>query len=151
MVQNVPGIDYTGFTQAAVSHVFPGIGKQFVAFALFFFAFTTIMAYYYYAETNISYLIKSGNKKTYIWILRVVFLFAAYFGTVKEAKIAWALGDLGVGLMAWVNIIAILLLGNITLKVWKDYKLKRNPGICILIPKKQELKMLTFGRNNFLE
>ncbi|OPC02231.1 hypothetical protein BAS09_10920 [Elizabethkingia ursingii] len=61
------------------------------------------------------------------------------------------MGDLGVGLMAWVNIIAILLLGNVTLKVWKDYKLKRNPGICILISKKQELKMLTFGRNNFLK
>ncbi|MDV3770802.1 sodium:alanine symporter [Elizabethkingia anophelis] len=144
LVQNVPGIDYTGFTQAAVSHVFPGIGKQFVAFALFFFAFTTIMAYYYYAETNISYLIKSGNKKTYIWILRVIFLFAAYFGTVKEAKIAWALGDLGVGLMAWVNIIAILLLGNVTLKVWKDYKLKKKSGNMYFNSKEAGIKNADF-------
>jgi hypothetical protein len=51
------------------------------------------------------------------------------------------LGNLGVGLMTWVNIITILIMGNVR----KDYKLKRNPGICILIPKKQELKMLTFG------
>ncbi|WP_278552687.1 alanine/glycine:cation symporter family protein [Elizabethkingia bruuniana] len=144
LVQNIPGIDYTGFTQAAVSHVFPGIGKQFVAFALFFFAFTTIMAYYYYAETNISYLVKSGNKKTYIWILRVVFLFAAYFGTVKEAKIAWALGDLGVGLMAWVNIIAILLLGNVTLKVWKDYKLKKKSGNMYFNSKEAGIKNADF-------
>ncbi|MHA7609312.1 alanine/glycine:cation symporter family protein [Elizabethkingia meningoseptica] len=144
VVQNISGVDYTGFTQAAVSHVFPGIGKEFVAFALFFFAFTTIMAYYYYAETNISYITKSGNKKIYIWILRIVFLFAVYLGTIKEAKVAWALGDIGVGLMAWINIIAILLLGNITLKVWKDYKVKRKTGHIYFNSKEAGIKNADF-------
>src|SRR5690606_1784918 len=54
IVEYLPGVDYTGFTQAAVSSHFPSIGNEFVAIALFFFAFTTIMAYYYYAETNIT-------------------------------------------------------------------------------------------------
>src|SRR5690554_1940719 len=49
IVENIPGIDYTGFTQAAISSHFPSFGNEFVAIALFFFAFTTIMAYYYYA------------------------------------------------------------------------------------------------------
>lgn len=129
LVQNLPGVDYTGFTQAAVSHHFPAFGKEFVAFALFFFAFTTIMAYYYYAETNITYIFKDKNKKPFIWLLRFVFLFAVYFGTIKEAKQAWAIGDIGVGLMAWVNIIAILLLRNTAMKVWKDYKTQRKQGI----------------------
>lgn len=129
VVQNVAGIDYTGFTQAAVAHHFPAFGNGFVAFALFFFAFTTIMAYYYYAETNITYIFKNGNTKVVIWILRIGFLIATYFGTVKSAETAWAIGDIGVGLMAWVNIIAILLLGGVAIKVWKDYAHKKKQGI----------------------
>lgn len=129
ITENIPGIDYTGFTQAAVSDHFPSFGNSFIAIALFFFAFTTIMAYYYYAETNITYFSKGKNTIIYTWILRVGFLAATYYGTIKTAETAWAIGDIGVGLMAWVNIIAILLLGNVGLKVWKDYKDKRKKGI----------------------
>lgn len=127
IVEYLPGKDYTQFTQNAVSTYFPSFGNEFVAIALFFFAFTTIMAYYYYAETNITYIFKK-NTKVYIWILRVLFLGATYMGTVKEAQLAWKIGDIGVGLMAWVNIIAILLLSNITIKVWKDYVEKKKRG-----------------------
>ncbi|HAR72741.1 MAG TPA: sodium:alanine symporter, partial [Flavobacteriaceae bacterium] len=129
ITQNLPGVDYTGFTQAAVSSHFPSFGNSFVAIALFFFAFTTIMAYYYYAETNITYIFKGKNTKVYVWILRVCFLGATYYGTIKTAETAWAIGDIGVGLMAWVNVIAILLLSGVGLKVWKDYKDKRKKGI----------------------
>lgn len=129
IVHNVGDTKAEGFTQAAVSHQFPGFGNQFVAIALFFFAFTTIMAYYYYAETNIAYIFKNKSKIVFIWILRVVFLLATYFGTVRTAKEAWDLGDIGVGLMAWVNLIAILLLSKTALKVWKDYVTKRKSGI----------------------
>ncbi|MBQ0148581.1 MAG: alanine:cation symporter family protein [Flavobacteriaceae bacterium] len=129
ITQNLKDVDYTGFTQAAVAHHFPAFGNGFVAFALFFFAFTTIMAYYYYAETNITYIFKNRNTKLYIWILRIGFLAGTYYGTIKTAETAWAIGDIGVGLMAWVNIIAILLLSKTGIKVWKDYKTKRKAGI----------------------
>ncbi len=130
IVENLPGVDYNGFTQAAVSHHFPGFGNEFIAIALFFFAFTTIMAYFYYADTNISYLIKDGKAKKIIgFLFKIVFLSTVYFGTVRTADMAWAIGDIGVGLMAWVNIIAILLLSKTAMKVWKDYKQKRKQGI----------------------
>ncbi|MFD1770709.1 alanine/glycine:cation symporter family protein [Sphingobacterium suaedae] len=129
VVEHVPGLQADGFTQAAIADHFPAIGNQFVAIALFFFAFTTIMAYYYYAETNIAYIFKKGNRKLVIWILRIGFLGATYFGTVKTATLAWNLGDIGVGLMAWVNLIAILLLSKTAMKVWKDYQKKRGAGI----------------------
>lgn len=129
VVEHIPGVDYTGFSQAAVSAHFPSIGNEFVAVALFFFAFTTIMAYYYYAETNITYIFRNKNTKVYVWLLRIGFLITTYFGTVREAKLAWEIGDIGVGLMAWVNIIAILLLSNVAIKVWKDYVNKRKKGI----------------------
>ena len=129
IVENLNGVKADGFTQAAVSHQFPGFGNYFVAIALFFFAFTTIMAYYYYAETNIAYILKNRNKTVFIWILRVVFLIATYLGTVKTAKLAWDLGDIGVGLMAWVNLIAIVLLSKTAMKVWKDYVTQRKAGV----------------------
>lgn len=129
IIENIPGIDYTGYTQAAVSSHFPAFGNGFVAIALLFFAFTTIMAYYYYAETNVAYIVKGKNKMAVIWVLRIAFLVATYFGTVKEAKLAWSVGDIGVGLMAWVNIIAILLLSTTAIKVWKDYHGKKKQGI----------------------
>ena len=130
LVENLPNVDYNGFTQAAVSHHFPGFGNGFVAIALFFFAFTTIMAYFYYADTNVAYLVKSEKARKIIgWIFKIVFLSTVYFGTVRTADTAWAIGDIGVGLMAWTNIIAILLLSKPAMKVWKDYKRKRKQGI----------------------
>ncbi|MGO3305972.1 MAG: alanine:cation symporter family protein, partial [Sphingobacterium sp.] len=54
---------------------------------------------------------------------------ATYFGAVHTADLAWGLGDIGVGLMAWVNLIAILLLSKPAMKVWKDYKNKRKAGV----------------------
>src|SRR5690606_34066493 len=66
IVTGVPGVqpsEGAQFTQAAVESVLPGWGAGFVALALFFFAFTTIMAYYYMAETNLTYL--AGVRKTH--------------------------------------------------------------------------------------
>lgn len=129
IVENAANMQADAFTQAAISHVFPGFGNAFVAIALFFFAFTTIMAYYYYAETNIAYIFKKKNKTLIIWVLRILFLSATYLGTIKTAKLAWDLGDIGVGLMAWVNLIAILLLSKTAMVVWKDYVKQRKAGV----------------------
>lgn len=128
IVEHIPGVDPSGFTQSALSHVFPSFGSEFIAIALFFFAFTTLMAYYYYAETNISYLYKQGKNMVLIWLLRISFLGATMFGAIKSADLAWTIGDIGVGLMALTNIIAILLLSNIAIKVLKDFKSKRSKG-----------------------
>lgn len=128
IVEHIPGAKIGAeYTQYAVNTHFPTLGAGFVALSLFFFAFTTIMAYYYIAETNLSYLDKSGNK----WALtglRILLLVAAFYGTVKTAEAAWALGDIGVGLMAWLNIIAILLLQKPALKALKDYELRLKTG-----------------------
>jgi AGCS family alanine or glycine:cation symporter len=89
-----------GFTQSAMDSVFPGFGSYFVAIALFFFAFTTILAYYYIAETNISYLTRNLNSPIYNHILKVVMMLVIMYGSINQAKLAWDIGDLGVGLMA---------------------------------------------------
>ncbi|WCM41685.1 alanine:cation symporter family protein [Flavobacterium sp. CBA20B-1] len=126
VVENIPGIEPgAAFTQNAISTHFPVIGNEFVAIALMFFAFTTIMAYYYIAESNIDFLFNGKKLKAGIWFLRGLILVSTYLGCVKSAKLAWTLGDIGVGLMAWINLIAILLLHKKAMKVANDYESQR--------------------------
>ena len=51
-----------------------------------------------------------------------------YIGSVESASLLWNLGDLGIGSMAWLNLIAILLLSKIALKVLKDYERQKKKG-----------------------
>ena len=113
----------------AVNTLIPGFGQAFVAIALFFFAFTTLLAYYYYAETNVAYLFKgSKNHKTYFLITKIALLGMTFFGAVRTADLAWAMGDIGVGAMAWLNIIAIILLTKVGVGTLKDYEKQKKEG-----------------------
>ncbi len=117
------------YTQAAVESVIPGFGAGFVGIALLFFAFTTIMAYYYIAETNVAYLMRGRSNKIPMFILKVVLLMATYFGVVRTTQVAWDLGDVGLGIMVWLNLIALLLLAKPALAVLKDYDEQRKQGL----------------------
>jgi alanine or glycine:cation symporter, AGCS family len=130
LVENLKGVDSgPAFTQAAVDTILPGFGSGFIAIALFFFAFTTIFAYYYIAETNLAYLVKGKQRKLAMIILKLILLGSVFYGSVKTAETAWAMGDIGLGIMVWLNLIAILLLfkpANIALK---DYEAQLKQGL----------------------
>ncbi len=113
---NVQGIDgaalYTGisgvaagpgYVQTAMESMMPGFGNYFVAVALFFFAFTTIIAYYYIAETNIAFINRKIHRPWLTFVLKLCLMASTVYGTVRTADLAWGLGDIGVGLMAWLN------------------------------------------------
>lgn len=117
-----------GYTQSAVESVMPGFGAPFVAIALLFFTFTTIMAYYYMAETNLAYINQKVRRVWSEYLLKFIFIAMVLYGSVKTADVAWALGDVGVGSMAWLNIIAILLLAKPALAVLKDYEEQKKAG-----------------------
>jgi AGCS family alanine or glycine:cation symporter len=117
-----------GYVQTALENVLPGFGSLFVAIALVFFAFTTIVAYYYIAETNIAYINRATSRPWMAFVLKLGIIAATFYGTVRTADAAWALGDLGVGLMAWLNIIAILLLRNVAFKCLRDYEAQKASG-----------------------
>lgn len=129
LVESLPGIEPgPGFAQNAVGTVLAGQGPGFVALAIMFFAFTTIVAYYYMAETNISYINRKVHRPWMILALRVGILIAVVYGTLRSADTAWALGDIGVGLMAWLNIVAILILQKPALLALKDYEAQKKAG-----------------------
>ncbi|MDH3430312.1 MAG: alanine:cation symporter family protein [Gammaproteobacteria bacterium] len=120
------------FTQYALESVMGGFGKIFVAVALFFFAFTTLLAYYYIAETNVAYIRRTFRFPHEIKILKILLLGSVFYGTVRTADLAWGLGDIGVGVMAWLNIVGILILfimGKPALKALKDYEAQRKAGV----------------------
>lgn len=128
--ENLPGVNYgPEYTQMAIESEFPGFGKIFVAISLAFFAFTTIMAYYYIAETNVSYLDKDNKKPWMIWALRILILGATFYGAIKSAELAWTMGDIGVGIMAWLNFIAIFLLQKPAIALLKDYEKQKKSGV----------------------
>ena len=120
------------FTQMALQSVVGPTGEIFVAIALFFFAFTTLLAYYYIAETNVAYIRRTIRFPYEITLLKIGLMASVFYGTIRSADLAWALGDIGVGLMAWLNIIGILILfamGSPAIKALRDYEAQQTAGV----------------------
>ena len=137
------------FTQIAVEKALPGVGKPFIALALFFFAFTTILAYYYIAESNVAYLRSRLKTPNFTFLLKLGLMSATFYGTIKAANLAWGMGDVGVGLMAWLNIIALLIIffmGKPAIKALKDYEQQRKEKRTVYTfdPVKLGIKKATF-------
>ncbi len=141
-----------GYAQAAVESVLPGWGSGFVAVAMFFFAFTTIMAYYYMSETNLSYIDGDRRRPLLVLLLRLGILVMVVFGAFHNASQAWALGDIGVGLMAWLNIIAILILHKPAMLALRDYERQKKLGLDPTFdPQSLGIKNADFWRGRILE
>jgi len=151
IVQNVAAnteIGSAAFTQLALLQVFGDFGQIFVGLALFFFAFTTILAYYYITETNVAYLNRVFNNRLPVVFFKLLLMFMVAYGTVNSAGYIWTIGDIGVGLMAWVNVLGILLiffLHKPTITCLRDYERQKKAGGPISFdPVKLGIKNATF-------
>ena len=130
IVENAPelGRNYVAFTQSAINTVFAGFGSGFVTVALTFFAFTTIMAYYFYAESSLVFLFKEkgkmGRKKEQklLRIYQLIMLALVVTGATISSDTVWKMGDIGVGLTAWINVIALIILFPEALALLKDFE-----------------------------
>ncbi|SJM71433.1 alanine/glycine:cation symporter family protein [Psychrobacter piechaudii] len=164
IVQNVAAdieINSPSFTQMAMESVYGTFGDSFIAIAVFFFAFTTILAYYYIAEVNISYLTRSmgkGASKTGTFLVKVVIMIMVAYGALNSSGYIWGLGDVGVGLMAWLNIVGIIVIFFVakpTLTMLKDYEaqLKAGGGTSekrfVFDPKKFGIKNATYWEERY--
>ena len=130
LYQGLPGIGVgPAYVQAAFDTVMPGFGSSVLAIALLFFAFTTIVAYYYIAETNVMFINRKVHRPWLANLLKVLVITSVMYGGIKSADLAWALGDVGVGIMAWLNIVAILILQRPALVALKDYEQQLDAGV----------------------
>lgn len=96
-------------------------GVVFIAFVLFLFAFSTALGITYYAKPNLIFIADKDWLQTAFKIFACCMLF---YGGMKQAFLVWALADLGLGLMAIVNISAIIPLRKYAFDSLKDYEKK---------------------------
>ena len=103
------------------------IGIHFITFAIFAFAFSSLIGNYFYAESNLRFI--KGNSKVLLTVFRLVCLGVVFYGAVNSFDLAWNLADIFMGFMALVNLIAILLLGKWALAALDDYTRQRKQGV----------------------
>ena len=113
-------------TQAALSSHVGSWGSYFIAICILLFAFSSIIGNYYYGESNIEFL--SKNKYTLV-VYRILVIAMVFIGSIASMDLVWTLADVFMGLMAISNLIAIVLLGNIAIKVLNDYRKQKKAGI----------------------
>ncbi|WP_428638896.1 alanine/glycine:cation symporter family protein [Schaalia sp.] len=106
-----------------------GFAVPFTSFALLLFGFTTIIGNFYYAEVNLRFL--AGDRQIPIWALQVFRAVASllvFAGALLEFALAWNIGDILMGLMAFINLPVILILGKKAFDAANDYVKQRREG-----------------------
>lgn len=119
--------DLTGvqITQKALEMHVGGWGQHFLAVMLFMFAFSTIIGNYAYAESNMQFL---KNHLAVIVVFRLLVLGFVYFGAVTKVEVVWDMGDLTMGTMAIINLMAIVLLSKYVFALVQDYTKQLKAG-----------------------
>ena len=107
------GMTGTSLTQAAFSQAFGGFGPIFIAVCMFFFAFSTIIGWYFFGQSNFKALF--GEKLLPVYSIIVVAFILV--GSTLKVDLVWALADLFNGLMAVPNLLALLALAGVVVAI----------------------------------
>lgn len=124
-----PGEEYEGgvaLTQDSLTAQVGGWGSQFIAVALIFFTFTSIVACYYYGETSLMYL---RDDHRLLAPMRLLVMAVVAWGAFADVPVVWAVADAALGLMALVNLVALILLSRIAFAVIRDYETQSSSGV----------------------
>ncbi|BCS95984.1 transporter [Desulfoluna limicola] len=114
------GLNGAALTTQAFDVALPGVGKYIVSFGLIFFAFSTILGWFYYGSKCLEYIagVKAITVYKWLWVA------SAFVGATLKIGIVWNLSDTFNGLMAIPNLIALIALSPVIFKVSKEAKLK---------------------------
>lgn len=123
-------------TQAALTSQIGNAGNIFVAVAIMFFAFSSIIGNYYYGEANVRYL---TNNKTVMVVFRLLVCGMVMFGALASLDLAWSLADLCMALMTACNLVAIVLLSKYAVRLYNDYTAQKKQGIKDPVFKKESM------------
>ena len=124
-------------TQMALDNEIGSGGSTYVAIAILFFAFSSIIGNYYYGEANLRYI--THNKGVMI-AFRVLTGAMVMFGALASLDLVWSLADVCMGLMTICNLIAIVLLGKYAFRLLEDYREQKRQGIKEPVFKKEKMK-----------
>jgi len=130
LVENLPGTAVgPGWVQAAIDTLIPGWGAGFVAIAVLLFGFTCLLAYFYVANSNLLYLLNGRRGPLAQLVLKLGTLAIVFTGSIVNAQLIWAAGDIGLGLIAWINLGCLVLLFPLVYKIYRDYERQRKAGL----------------------
>ena len=124
-------------TQMALDNEIGSGGSTFVAIAILFFAFSSIIGNYYYGEANLRYITRN---KVVMAVFRLMTGAMVMFGALASLDLAWSLADVCMGLMTICNLIAIVLLGKYAFRLLNDYVEQKRNGIKNPVFKKEKMK-----------
>ena len=119
------GLTGIELTQCALEAEIGRAASAFVAVAVVLFAFTSIIANYYYGETNLAFI---RDDRRLAWALRAAVGVVVLAGAIVPLNTAWALADITMALMTLCNMLAILLLGRYAIRCLDDYCRQRRAG-----------------------
>lgn len=114
------GLTGSGLAQAAFDSAFGSYGKIFIAICMLFFAFTTIIGWYYFGEVNVRYLF--GKKAVIVYAVLVICF--VIVGSMLKVDLVWSLSDMFNGLMVLPNLIGLLASGSIVIMLTKKFEQK---------------------------
>lgn len=117
--------DGVQLTQQALTMEIGGSGEIFIAIAIFFFAFSSILGNYYYGEANIHFMTK---RRWVITCYRLAVTGFVLFGSLTTLRTAWNLADLMMALMTLCNLVAIIRLSPVAFIMLKDYMNQKKAG-----------------------
>ena len=111
-------LDGIALTQTAFNSAFGSFGSIFIAICMLFFAFSTILGWYFFGETNVKYLFGEKAVKPYI---AFVCLFIV-LGSLMKVSTIWNMSDCFNSLMVVPNVIGLFALTGVVKKTYKDYR-----------------------------
>lgn len=110
------GLTGSALAQQAFNESFGAFGNIFIAVCMLFFAFSTIIGWYFFGEANV----KALFGKKYVKLYAVVVVFFIALGAGLKVDLVWSLSDMFNGLMVLPNLIGVLALGNVVVKLSKE-------------------------------
>lgn len=130
-------LDGVKLTQAALNSEIGSAGSYYVAIAIFFFAFSSILGNYYYGEANLQFITR---KQWVIPVYRILVTAMVLFGSLASLKLVWGMADIMMALMSICNLIAIVLLGKYAIRLLDDYRSQKQAGIKNPVFRKEQMK-----------
>ncbi|MCW4354510.1 alanine:cation symporter family protein [Hoyosella sp. YIM 151337] len=112
-------------TQNALSLQFGEWAVQYLAVVIFILAFSSVLGNYYYGEANVEFLTQS---KTVLQSFRLAVVLCVFLGSIGSLSLVWDLADMTMGVMALLNLAAVIPLSAIAMRLLKHYLAQRREG-----------------------
>jgi alanine or glycine:cation symporter, AGCS family len=112
-------------TQAAMDQQFFGFGGTIIAVFILLFAFSTILGNYFYAQSNLSFIV---DNKTVTFVFRAIVVIMTVVGAVLGVQLVWTLADLFMAFLAIINLMIVVALSPLVFELMRDYKEQKDRG-----------------------